>query len=912
MAIIQNKDIYDPSQGDPFAPINEALELLDKKAISLKKTMISLEDVIKNSSGKSGKDYKDTSKAAEDLATSTNKLITLEQSMAKIVAAKENAKVKLSALNSKEAKELSVLNQKIAEQNRLNKIGDSSYKQLSATLNDLRTKYKDLAASGQMNTKESKELLNEITKLDKKLKQIEGAVGQHHRNVGNYLGALKKWGGQILAATGITVGIGAVVSGFKDAFIKIKEFETALSDLKAITGASGKDLEFLSDKALELARNYGISGKDAVNAMKLVGSAKPELLGNVKALGQTTEAVLVLSKASRAELAPTTEAVTTIMNQFGLSAEQSERTINALAAGSKYGAVEVDYLSQAISKVGTVADAAGLTLEQTVAVMELFGEKGIKAETAGNGFKKILVELQKDTKNYKDGVFDLNLAIDNNASISGDNIALQKKFGSEFFTLAQILFQNKDRFLELNEQVTGTNTAFEQAAIQMDNLSGDLDKATGAWDSFILSLESGDGVLSRVTRNAVKGFSAVLNMLTALNDGRYNEYWRDEVSKLVGATEDFNKVYEATAKKILLQADALKQQELAQKFVNKYENESMLLKGQAQRLMAAGKKESDNEVAKLLLMARGYELLSERVKQYTDVKKVPTGGDDGDGDDDKKKGGVSIDTRGFEQGQREVERQTAEMIREYEKRAAAIDDINKKLAEKDVENAEVYRDMAKAESEWLNELGDEDLEKELQRQAMYRSAIGETFAVASAEFSRLLVEGELTALEFGKMIINTALTAAEKLLEISIAQIYAKQIADKQFAGIATAAILTGIVKGAFAGLRARVSKWAGGTEYVDGAGTETSDSIPAYLSKGERVVPAAINKQLFIPNKDLPKVVNAGLQFLKMEKFLANIYANGITTNNYLSNGQNVWTDGNFLYTKDWRTGVVKRKLND
>ena len=50
--------------------------------------------------------------------------------------------------------------------------------------------------------------------------------------------------------------------------------------------------------------------------------------------------------------------------------------------------------------------------------MELFAEKGIKAETAGRGFKNILVDLQKDTKNYKNGVFDLNLAIENNVKLS--------------------------------------------------------------------------------------------------------------------------------------------------------------------------------------------------------------------------------------------------------------------------------------------------------------------------------------------------------------------------------------------------------------------------------------------------------------------------------------------------------------
>ena len=73
--------------------------------------------------------------------------------------------------------------------------------------------------------------------------------------------------------------------------------------------------------------------------------------------------------------------------------------MNVLAAGSKYGAGEVDYLGESISKVGAIAKNANVSLEATTAVMELFAEKGIRAETAGRGFKNVLVDLQKDTKN---------------------------------------------------------------------------------------------------------------------------------------------------------------------------------------------------------------------------------------------------------------------------------------------------------------------------------------------------------------------------------------------------------------------------------------------------------------------------------------------------------------------------------
>ncbi|NCC88365.1 MAG: phage tail tape measure protein, partial [Clostridia bacterium] len=312
------------------------------------------------------------------------------------------------------------------------------------------------------------------------------------------------------------LGITALISFFRTLTSTILDFSKATSELKALTGATGKDLDFLKRSAKELGAQYGKSATDIVTAMKLVGSAKPELLQNVEALSMMTESAIILSKATGMSMEDTTNNLTTIMNQFGLSAAEGDRVINTLAAGSKFGAKEVDYLGDSISKVGVTMKSAGLSLETGVAIMELFGEKGVRAETAGNGFKRVLVELQKDTANYTNGVFDLNKAIDNNQNIAGDNIALQKKFGTEFFGLAQILFQNKERFKELNQQVTGTTTAMEQYLDATDNLSGDIDKMTASWKTFILSMEDGQGPIANTFRTLISWVTKGIDALTSL------------------------------------------------------------------------------------------------------------------------------------------------------------------------------------------------------------------------------------------------------------------------------------------------------------------------------------------------------------------------------------------------------------
>jgi hypothetical protein len=432
-----------------------------------------------------------------------------------------------------------------------------------------------------------------VRNFDRSISGSNTLVGEYSKGIG---ASFKTIG---LAIGGAMAAWHLISNVFGGAVRTVKEFGTALSDLEAITGASGEDLEFLKQSAIELGPVYGKSATEIVNAMKLVGSAKPELLGNVEALKEMTESVLTLSQATGLDLERSTKTLAVSLNQYGESADQAAKYTNVLAAGSKFGSVEVDYLSDAISKVGSVANSANVSIEQLTSVMEILGGAGIEATTAGRGFRNILGVLQKDTANYTDGVFDLNKAIDNNQNIAGNNIVLQKKFGTEFYNLAQILLTNKERFNELTLQVTDTNVAFEQAAIKMDNLEGDVNKLSAAYDSMILSIESGDGVLSKLARGVVGYFTDVLNVFTAVNSDSGD--WLTNMDnirlslekimpfsglmkKILDPGDTFEKVEDAVAKR----REAIEAEIKGNKALAQFEKEQ-----------AEEKKKSANEIAKI-------------------------------------------------------------------------------------------------------------------------------------------------------------------------------------------------------------------------------------------------------------------------------------------------------------------------
>jgi TP901 family phage tail tape measure protein len=429
----------------------------------------------------------------------------------------DNQKQEFAALNQEltEQKQLRTsLNKELANSIKLEKAEIGSMNQLRARNAELRKEMNAL----NLTTKEGQQRLSairvEYDKNNTSIRNFDRSLSGSNTLVGEYSRGFVSSIAQIGVAM---ISAQAVISFVTNSFNKIKDFSSKVSELSAITGASGDDLDFLKEKALDLGAQYGKLGSDVIEAMKLVGSAKPELLKNVEGLAAMTDAVLLLSKASNIDLSQATSSLAMIMNQFGVSANDATKYVNVLAAGSKYGAVEVDYLQESITKVGTVANTAGLSIEQTTAVMELFGEKGIQAEKAGTGFKKILVELQSDAKNYTNGIFDINKAIDNNTNIGNNNMKLQKKFGEHYFDLAQILIQNKDRFQELTGQITNTSVATEQANIQMNNLQGDLNKANSAWDRFVLGLDSGNGILSNSARYLTKSFADLFTQLDNIN-----------------------------------------------------------------------------------------------------------------------------------------------------------------------------------------------------------------------------------------------------------------------------------------------------------------------------------------------------------------------------------------------------------
>src|SRR5690606_11091448 len=108
-----------------------------------------------------------------------------------------------------------------------------------------------------------------------------------------------------------------------------------------ITGATGDDLAYYEEQAKKIGQTTSLSASQAVEAFKLIGSAKPELLSNKEALAAMTEEAIKLAEASGMDLPDAANSLASALNQFGESSEEANRYINVMAAGAKEGSAEI-------------------------------------------------------------------------------------------------------------------------------------------------------------------------------------------------------------------------------------------------------------------------------------------------------------------------------------------------------------------------------------------------------------------------------------------------------------------------------------------------------------------------------------------------------------------------------------------
>jgi TP901 family phage tail tape measure protein len=322
----------------------------------------------------------------------------------------------------------------------------------------------------------------------------------------------------------------AVKQGIDAAVDAVVDYGKALSELEAITNVSGDGLKDLASRADELTSITIGSGQvitntstDMLKAFKLVGSAKPELLGNAEALQAMTKEAIVFAQASGMELPKSVEVLSTVLDQFSADASETTRYMNAMAAGAKEGTVEIEDTSDAIQKFGAVSKTANITIEESVALVQTLSKTFKTGEETGTALKTMLLKIQAPEMLSKDAVaslakYHVNLEKIKDTTIplserlkelkplANDLGALKAVFEEANVPAASKLLNSVDNFTNLTKAVTGTNEAYRQAAVMSNNLGNDIDNLKdSAKGLFGQIAKSGEPIMRQITQ-AFTGF----------------------------------------------------------------------------------------------------------------------------------------------------------------------------------------------------------------------------------------------------------------------------------------------------------------------------------------------------------------------------------------------------------------------
>ena len=336
-----------------------------------------------------------------------------------------------------------------------------------------------------------------------------------------------------IATTGLGVAVGNAmtkvagkVGEIGTAAIKVgMTFETEMSKVSAISGATGDELSSLADKAKEMGAKTKFSATESAQAMEymaMAGWKTEDMLNGI-------EGIMNLAAASGENLATTSDIVTDALTAFGLSAQDSTHFADVLAAASSNANTNVSMMGETFKYVAPVAGALGFSVEDCGVAIGLMANSGIKAGQAGTSLRQMLSRLTKPTKEVQTAMNTLGLSLtdsvgnvksldtvmsDLRSGFSGLSKAEQTQIatslaGQEAMSgLLAIVNASDEDFNKLKDSIYNADGAAEMAATMQDNLAGQITILKSGLEGLGISIyESVEVPLKNLASVGVKAIS---------------------------------------------------------------------------------------------------------------------------------------------------------------------------------------------------------------------------------------------------------------------------------------------------------------------------------------------------------------------------------------------------------------------
>lgn len=437
----------------------------------------------------------------------------------------------------------------------------SYYKQLEASVRELKNKSKELGAEmlsleakGQKNSARYRELAQAYQKVtaaakqgDAQLKQLDKTVGDNFRNVGNYTQAVSNLGTTLATAFGVTVGLQGFVNLFKELTTTFMSFEFQSAVVASVLDKTTAETKALQENAKYLGATTARTAQETAQlqeAYARLGFSMEEIL-------KMTKATINGSIAMNSNLEETAELTGAVVRSFDqFSASSAPEIQDKMVKATQKSALSFQKLQTAIPIVAGAANSAGISFDRMLALLGKLSDAGIDASSSATSLRNIFIESAGQGLDY-------NQILEKIAQ-SSDKLTMGfDNFGKRAAVASNVLADNLKGIDDLESAITNSAGAAERAANnQLNTLQGRVTLLGSAWEGFLLSLEDGNGRMAQVSRYLVDGFSEVLNIFagTSASIEQMREesakYYKDQFDNLENLKKSKEENYKATIKQL--------------------------------------------------------------------------------------------------------------------------------------------------------------------------------------------------------------------------------------------------------------------------------------------------------------------------------------------------------------------------
>lgn len=474
-SLIVTLGLKDAGVNKQITAINKELRFLDKEF---------------KTANKSSKDFEKSSEGLKNKLTYLEK--KYEANSEKLKAYKQKVEDTKTAIAKKEEELQKLTN---AEE-----VNEKAVEKTSNQLNRMKETLRDTERNISLTEAEMRSLSNETESVNTALKKNEleqyiKKLKDLSENLNSLGDKLTTAGTKISSLGGSLMKLSSPLLAFSGYSAKVAmDFEESMDNVQALSGATGEELELLSDKAKEMGASTSKSAKESADALGYMSLAG----WNTQQMLEGLEPILRLSEGAQSDLAYTSDLVTDSMSALGVEVQDLNRYLDIVAKSQSSANTSATQMLEAYISCGGTLKNLNVPLEESATWIGILANRGKKASEAGNAFNSVLVNLTGGSSTARGAMEELGVSawdlegnfigIEATLRLLNDALAtctqeqktnFESAIGgkTQLYTLQALLSGLNEEYVDLKETITDSDGALNKLAETMqDNAKGNVTK----------------------------------------------------------------------------------------------------------------------------------------------------------------------------------------------------------------------------------------------------------------------------------------------------------------------------------------------------------------------------------------------------------------------------------------------------